>query len=156
MRIAIGADHGGYEMKQRLKADLSAEGHEVEDFGASKLEPGDDYPDYVIPLAEAVASGRMDRGVALCGSGVGACIAANKAPGARGALINEDFSARQGVEDDDMNVICLGSKVLDYGKALALVRIFLPASFSGAERHSRRLGRIAHMERARLRSEWKK
>lgn len=147
MRIGIGADHGGFAKKERLMADLLADGHEVTDFGAYGLDPGDDYPDFVIPLAEAVASGRLERGVALCGSGVGASIAANKVPGARAALIHEGFSARQGVEDDDMNVLCLGSKVLEYDQALELARSFLSARFSGAERHIRRLGKVEAREK---------
>ncbi len=147
MRIGIAADHGGYEMKERLKAELTAGGHQVEDFGAHALNPGDDYPDFVLPMAAAVASGRVERGVALCTSGVGASIAANKTPGVRAALIHESFSAAQGVEDDDMNVLCLGSKVLSFDQALELVRLFLGARFSGAERHRRRLGKVAAVER---------
>jgi len=146
MRIALAADHGGYAMKARLAEELAREGHEIVDFGAKTLDPGDDYPDFVIPLAAAVASGGVERGIALCTSGVGASIAANKIAGVRSALIHETFSARQGVEDDDMNVLCLGSKVLDYDQALELVRLFLAARFSGAERHRRRLDKVARME----------
>jgi ribose 5-phosphate isomerase B len=148
MRISIAADHGGYEMKERLKEALTRDGHQVEDFGACGLDLGDDYPDFVIPMAEAVASGKAERGIALCTSGVGASIAANKIPGVRAALIHETFSARQGVEDDDMNVLCLGSKVLSSDGALELARLFLEARFSGAERHRRRLGKVADMEKA--------
>lgn len=146
MRIGIAADHGGYAMKERLAKELRQEGHTVEDFGAHALDSGDDYPDFVIPMAAAVASGTVERGIALCTSGVGAAIAANKIPGVRAALIHETFSASQGVEDDDMNVLCLGSKVLDYGQALELARLFLAARFSGAERHRRRLDKVAGME----------
>ena len=146
MRIGIAADHGGFAMKERLSAELKAEGHEVEDFGAKTLDPGDDYPDFVIPLARAVSVGSVERGIALCTSGVGACIAANKVSGVRAALIHESFSARQGVEDDDMNVLCLGSKVLSYEQALELAERFLAARFSGAERHLRRRDKVARLE----------
>jgi len=118
----------------------------VADFGARRFDPGDDYPDFVIPLAEAVASGRVMRGIALCSSGVGASVVANKVAGVRAALIHDDYSARQGVEDDDMNVICLGSQVVGYAQAWELVRAFLGAVFSGAERHRRRLAKVAELE----------
>jgi len=146
MRIGIAADHGGYAMKEQLAAALTRAGHEVVDFGARRLDPGDDYPDFVIPLAEAVAAGRVERGIALCSSGVGASIAANKVAGIRAALIHDDYSARQGVEDDDMNVICLGSQVVGFAQARELVRTFLGARFSGAERHRRRLAKMAALE----------
>jgi ribose 5-phosphate isomerase B len=112
-RIGIAADHGGYQLKEQLARMLREAAYEVIDFGDLKLNPDDDYPDFVVPLARAVASAEVDRGVAICGSGVGACIAANKVAGARACMIHEKFSARQGVEDDDMNVICLGSRVID-------------------------------------------
>jgi RpiB/LacA/LacB family sugar-phosphate isomerase len=146
MRIGIAADHGGFTMKERLAAALRAAGCEVADFGAGEFDPGDDYPDFVIPLAKAVASGSMERGIALCSSGVGASIAANKIAGVRAALIHDDFSAHQGVEDDDMNVICLGSQVIGYAQAWELVRAFLAARFSGAERHRRRLAKVTALE----------
>jgi len=114
---------------------LREAGYEVVDFGDSQPKQDDDYPDFVVPLARAVARGEVDRGVAICGSGVGACIAANKVPGTRACLIHEIFSARQGVEDDDMNVICLGGRVVANTLAWELVRVFLQARFSGAERH---------------------
>jgi len=147
MRIGFAADHGGYAMKKRMAADLLAAGFEVADYGALDLDPGDDYPDFVIPLARAVASGNLDRGIALCSSGVGASIAANKVAGVRAALIHDGYSAHQGVEDDAMNIICLGSQVIGYATALELVRAFLAASFSGAERHRRRLSKVAALER---------
>jgi RpiB/LacA/LacB family sugar-phosphate isomerase len=147
MRIGMAADHGGFELKERLGAALRGEGHEVQDFGAVGVDPADDYPDYVIPLARAVAAGNVERGIAICTSGVGASIAANKVSGVRAALIHDDFSARQGVEDDDLNVICLGSHVVDYNRARDLVKRFLAAHFSGAERHRRRLGKVALLER---------
>jgi ribose 5-phosphate isomerase B len=120
--------------------------YEVFDFGDRQPKPDDDYPDFVVPLARAVAFGEVNRGIAICGSGVGACIAANKVPGARACLIHECFSARQGVEDDDMNVICLGGHVVGNALAWDLVRTFLQARFSGAERHRRRLGKVARLE----------
>ena len=147
MRIGIAADHGGFAMKEQLAGALAEAGHEVADFGARAFDPGDDYPDFVIPLAEAIASRRVERGVALCSSGVGASIAANKVARVRAALIHDDYSAHQGVEDDDMNVICLGSQVVGYAQAWELVRTFLGASFSGAERHRRRLAKVARLER---------
>lgn len=146
MRVGIATDHGGFSLKEDLAAALRGQGHEVLDFCACRLDPADDYPDYVIPLARAVASGEVERGIALCSSGVGASIAANKVPGVRAALIHDLFSARQGVEDDDLNVICFGSKVVDFPRALELAQRFLEARFSGAERHRRRLAKIARLE----------
>jgi len=147
MRIGIASDHGGYELKLYLVGMLSKAGYEVADFGDLQAEPGDDYPDYVVPLARAVAAGDVERGVAICGSGVGACIAANKVPGVRAGMIHEAFSARQGVEDDDMNIICPGGRVVGEALAWELVRTFLAARFSGAERHRRRLAKVAELER---------
>ena len=146
MRVAIAADHAGFLMKGALAERLRAQGHQLVDCGAYQLTPEDDYPDFVIPLARAVAAGEVQRGVAVCGSGVGACVAANKVPGVRAAMVHERFSARQGVEDDDMNVICLGGRVLDLEAAWELVQTFLAASFSGAARHRRRLAKIAALE----------
>ncbi|MFY9805591.1 MAG: RpiB/LacA/LacB family sugar-phosphate isomerase [Candidatus Acidiferrales bacterium] len=117
MRVGIASDHGGFALKEQIAESLRRSAYEVVDFGAHQLNPGDDYPDFVVPLARAVASGGVERGVALCGSGVGASIAASKVPGVRAALIHDVFSAHQGVEDDDMNVFCLGGKVI--GAALA-------------------------------------
>ena len=146
MRIGIAADHGGYVLKEELRSALGAEGHQVRDFGPARLDPADDYPDFVIPLARAVAAGELERGIAVCTSGVGASIAANKVPGVRAALIHEDFSAHQGVEDDDLNLICFGSRVVGYERARTLVGLFLAARFSGAERHRRRLAKVAELE----------
>ena len=112
MNIALAADHGGFEMKALLKERLGEAGHEVTDFGATVADPNDDYPDYVIPLARAVASGEVDRGIVICGSGVGASVAANKVKGVRAGLCHDHYSVRQGVEDDDMNVLCLGGRVM--------------------------------------------
>jgi len=147
MQIGIAADHGGFAMKERLTAALREEGHEVRDFGAFALDPADDYPDFVIPLARDVASGAVERGIALCSSGVGASIAANKISGVRAALIHDIYSAHQGVEDDDMNIICLGSLVVGYAEARELVGAFLKARFSGAERHRRRIAKVVALER---------
>ena len=144
--IGVAADHGGFELKEYLAGMLREADYEVVDFGDGRPKPDDDYPDFVVPLAHAVARGDMDRGVAICGSGVGACIAANKAPGVRACLIHECFSAHQGVEDDDMNVICLGGHVVGNALAWELVRTFLQARFSGAERHRRRLAKVARLE----------
>lgn len=146
MRIGIAADHGGFELKVQLIAALTFAGYKVNDFGANELVSGDDYPDFVVPLARAVSAGEVKRGLAICGSGVGACIAANKVSGVRAALITDSFSAHQGVEDDDMNVICLGARVLGPMLAWELVRIFLAAEFSNAERHRRRLSKMAELE----------
>jgi ribose 5-phosphate isomerase B len=146
MRVGIATDHGGFGLKEELVARLRAAGHEVVDFGAHGLDPADDYPDHVIPLARAVAAGTVDRGVAICGSGVGASACANKVPGIRAALIHDHFSARQGVEDDHMNILCMGGRTVGPAVAWDLVETFLSAVFSGAERHLRRLGKIASLE----------
>jgi ribose 5-phosphate isomerase B len=122
-------------------------GHEVVDFGAPEYDPKDDYPDYVVPLARAVAQGEVERGVAICGSGVGACVAANKVAGVRAALITEVFSAHQGVEDDNMNVMCLGGRVTCYALAWDLVQTFLKARFKTGERFQRRLDKVAGLEK---------
>ncbi len=146
MRIGIAADHGGVALKVGLAADLRAGGYEVVDFGAEELVPEDDYPDFVAPMARAVAIGAVVRGLAICGSGVGASVAANKVPGVRAALIADSFSAHQGVEDDDMNVMCLGGRVTGSALAWDLVQAFLGAQFTGAERFKRRLAKIAALE----------
>lgn len=149
MRIGIAADHGGFELKERLAQELREEGHEVVDFGAHSLTPGDDYPDYVAPLARAVAQGKVERGIAICGSGVGACVAANKIPGVRACLVHEIFSAHQGVEDDNMNVICLGGRVVSYELAWDLVQAYLSAEYQDKERFRRRLDKVAALEQER-------
>jgi ribose 5-phosphate isomerase B len=146
MRIGIATDHGGFDLKDWLLVHLRAAGHEVVDFGAHSLSHGDDYPDYVIPLAQAVAAAKVERGVAICGSGVGASACANKVPGARAALIHDHFSAKQGVEDDHMNILCMGGRTVGPAVALDLVDTFLAAGFSRAERHLRRLGKVAALE----------
>ena len=147
MKIGIASDHGGFELKELIRPFLTSLGHDVADFGAYELNNQDDYPDFVIPLAQAVAAKRVDRGIAICGSGVGASIAANKVHGVRAALINDYFSAHQGVEDDDMNLLCLGGRVTGYMAAEELVKAFLNAGFTGAERHMRRLGKVKQLDK---------
>jgi len=146
MRIGIATDHGGFNLKEELVKQLREEGHEVVDFGAHRLNQGDDYPDYVVPLAEAVAAQKVDRGVAICGSGVGASVCANKIRGVRAALIHDHFSAQQGVEDDHMNILCMGGRTVGAAVALDLVQTFLAAEFSQAQRHLRRLSKVASLE----------
>jgi ribose 5-phosphate isomerase B len=146
MHLGIATDHGGFHLKEELLARLRAAGHDVVDFGATALNPGDDYPDFVIPLAEAVATGTLERGIAICGSGVGASICANKVPGAHAALISDHFSAAQGVEDDHMNVICLGGRTSGLEVVWDLIRTFLSARFSDEPRHLRRLSKVAQLE----------
>lgn len=147
MRIGIAADHGGFELKVKITAALRDAGYEIVDFGAYELVIGDDYPDFVVPLAREVARGEITRGLAICNSGVGACVAANKLPGVRAALIVDSFSAHQGVEDDDMNVMCLGGGVTGYALAWDLVQTFLNAHFKGTERFKRRLAKVAALEK---------
>ncbi|MGN6247432.1 MAG: RpiB/LacA/LacB family sugar-phosphate isomerase [Ginsengibacter sp.] len=146
MKIGIAADHGGFELKNTIKIFLEHNGYEVEDFGATTLDTGDDYPDFIIPLAKAVAAKKVDRAIAICGSGVGASVAANKVKGVRAALIHDHFSAHQGVEDDDMNLICLGGRVTAFAAAEELIMAFLNAKYIGAERHERRLQKIKKLE----------
>ncbi len=146
MRVGIATDHGGFGLKEELVRQLRAAGHEVIDFGAHQLNEGDDYPDYVVPLVQAVAGGTVDRGVAICGSGVGASVCANRVRGIRAALIHDHFSARQGVEDDHMNILCMGGRTVGPAVAWDLVQTFLAAEFSQAERHLRRLGKVATLE----------
>ena len=146
MRIGIAADHAGFDLKEKLAARLRGAGHEVTDFGAYELKQDDDYPDFVIPLGRAVAAGKVDRGVAVCGSGVGASVCANKVRGGRACLIEDLFSAKQGVEDDDLNVICLGGRIEGTELAWDLVQTFLTARFSQAPRHVRRLAKMAALE----------
>lgn len=152
MLVGIAADHGGFDLKEKIGLSLRAQGYEVIDFGAYEVKPEDDYPDFVVPLARAVADGRVERGLAICGSGVGACVAANKISGVRAALITDVFSAHQGVEDDDMNVICLGGRVTGYALAWDLVRAFLDARFKGFERFERRLAIVKNLEKQEMKS----
>jgi ribose 5-phosphate isomerase B len=151
MRVGIAADHGGFALKEGLAESLRGSGYEVVVFGANELNPGDDYPDFVIPLAKAVAAGKVDRGVAICGSGVGASVSANKVAGVRAGVIHDVFSAHQGVEDDNMNVFCLGERVIGPALAWELIETFLAAHFSGALRHERRLAKVQALENQKVR-----
>jgi len=153
MHVGIATDHGGFELKEDLVKRLRAAGHDVVDFGAEKLNPDDDYPDFVIPLSQAVATGTVERGVAVCGSGVGAAVCANKIPGVRAGLIHDHFSAAQGVEDDHMNIICIGGRTTGSSVAWDLVQTFLGAEFSQAPRHLRRLSKVARLERQPTRTD---
>lgn len=146
MKIGIAADHGGLELKSKLAMAIKEAGYEVVDFGAVDYDPEDDYPDFVVPLAQAVSRGEVDRGLAVCGSGVGASIAANKVKGVRAALITEIYSARQGVEHDNLNLMCLGGRVIGFELAKTLADAFLEAEFTGEARHRRRLGKISALE----------
>lgn len=150
IRIGLAADHGGFELKKIIKDYLQDQNYSISDFGATKLDSSDDYPDFVIPLAQAIRDGKIDRGIAVCGSGVGACIAANKVHGTRAALIHEIFSARQGVEDDNMNLICLGGRVTGYALALELIKAFLDANYKPVDRFERRLKKIEKLENKEL------
>ena len=150
MRVGIVADHGGFNLKVEVTESLRDSGFDVVDFGAYQLNPEDDYPDFIIPLALAVAAKEVERGIALCGSGVGASIAANKVPGVRAGLIHDVFSAHQGVEDDDMNVFCLGGKVVGSALAWELIETFLDAHFRGEPRHLRRLDKVRTLEKLKV------
>jgi len=147
MKIGICSDHGGFALKEIIHAFLKQTGYEITDYGAFVLDEKDDYPDFVVPLAAAIAAKEVVRGIAICGSGVGAAIAANKIAGVRAALIGDHFSAHQGVEDDDMNMICLGGRIIGFANAQELVLAFLQAEFSGAERHVRRLQKVQMLEK---------
>ena len=146
MKIGIAGDHAGFELKQWVQQLLFKGGYEVVDFGATEYNAADDYPDFVIPLAKAVAGGEIDRGIAVCGSGVGASIVANKIKGVRAALINDTFSAHQGVEDDNMNVLCLGGRLIGTMVAKEIVESFINANFTNVERHVRRLDKVRQLE----------
>ena len=146
MKVGIASDHGGFELKEELVAKLRSAGHTVTDFGAHNLAPDDDYPDFVVPLSNAVAAGEVERGIAICGSGVGASVCANKVKGIRAALIHDHFSARQGVEDDHMNILCMGGRTVGPEVAWDLAQAYLAAAYSREERHLRRLEKIATLE----------
>jgi len=147
MKIGIAADHGGFELKQVIHSFLLSLNYEVIDFGANEQNDLDDYPDFVIPLSKAVAAKEMEKGIAICGSGVGASIVANKIRGVRASLITDHFSAHQGVEDDDMNLLCLGGRITGFAVAKELVKAFLESKFSGGEKHVRRLNKIIALEK---------
>ena len=149
LRVTIGADHGGFALKNELLIQLQ-ETAELLDMGAHTLDPTDDYPDFVVPVAQAVASGQVERGIFVCGSGVGACITANKIPGVRACLCHDTYSAHQGVEHDDMNILCLGARVIGVELATELAIAFLNARFSGAERHHRRVKKVLSIEQRSL------
>ncbi len=146
MKVGFATDHGGYILKEPILKALREDGHEIEDFGAFTLDPGDDYPDFVIPLARAVAQGQVERGIAICGSGVGASFTANKIRGVRSALIHDTYSAHQGVEDDNMNLLCLGGRVVAFAMAWEIIRTYLEAHYERAERFERRLAKVTAVE----------
>lgn len=148
MRIAIGGDHAGFDAKEEIAAYLKELGHEVRDMGAHAYDPDDDYPDFTLAVARAVASGEVDRGVMVCGSGVGASVAANKVAGVRAAMCHDTYSAHQGVEHDDMNVLCLGARIVGMALAREVVAAYLDARFSGEERHKRRLEKVKAIEKS--------
>lgn len=146
MKIAVGADHGGFHLKQQIVTVLKRHRHTVMDVGAHNDKPSD-YPDFALAVADQIIGKKAVRGIIVCGSGVGACIAANKVPGIRASVCHDTFSARQGVEDDDMNVLCLGARVIGVNLAEEIVSVFLAAKFSKAERHKRRLEKVAALEK---------
>ncbi len=147
MIVAVGCDHAGFALKPRIVRAIEDVGHEPLDCGATSLEPGDDYPDYARAVGRAILTGNAERGILVCGSGVGVAVAACKMPSVRAAMAHDTFSARQGVEDDDMNVLALGARVIGPELAAELVAVFLAARFSGAERHVRRREKVAEIER---------
>lgn len=150
LRVALGTDHGGFSLKTDLLTWLQSRGYEVLDLGAHTLDPTDDYPDFSELVAQAVASGKTQRGIVVCGSGTGACIAANKVPGVRAGVCHDTYSAHQGVEHDDMNMLCLGARIVGVGLARELVTAFLKAKFTNEERHSRRLRKVLAIESGAL------
>jgi len=149
IRVALGADHGGFALKNDLAAQFG-DTYQIVDLGAHTFDSLDDYPDFALAVARAVASGQAERGIIICGSGVGACIAANKVPGVRAGLCHDTYSAHQGVEHDDMNILCLGARIIGVELATEVVANFLKARFTGEERHRRRLGKILNIERQAL------
>jgi ribose 5-phosphate isomerase B len=146
MRVVVGVDHGGYPLKATILEEIRKEGHEPVDVGAFSLDPGDDYPDFARAVGEAILSGRAERGILVCGSGVGASVAASKMKGIRAAVCHDHYSAHQGVEHDDMNVLCLGARIIGPELAVDLINAFLAATFSGEARHVRRLQKVQAME----------
>ena len=146
MRIAVGADHGGYPLNEMIVAALENDGHQIIDFGTHDGTQPDDYPDYAFKVGQSVQCGDAERGIIVCGSGVGACVTANKLKGVRACLCHDTYSAHQGVEHDDMNVLCLGARIIGSELAMELLRAFINARFSGEERHKRRLAKIAAIE----------
>jgi len=146
MTIALGADHAGFELKQKLRAELEQEGFDIVDLGAAEYDALDDYPDFAYAVAHAVAMKKAERGIVVCGSGVGASIAANKVKGARAGIATDTYSARQGVEHDDMNVLAVGARITGIEVVREIVKSFLAAEFSGEERHVRRLNKVLEIE----------
>ncbi len=146
MRVAFAADHGGAELRDELLRRLADTGHELVDLGGDGADPTDDYPDLARRLALAVRDGEVDRGILVCGSGIGASVAANKVRGVRAAIAHDTYSAHQGVEHDDLNVLCLGGRVIGVEPAVECARAFLGATFSGAERHVRRVAKVLAIE----------
>ncbi len=148
MKVAVAADHGGFPIKAQIVELLTSMGHDVQDLGAHQPEPSDDYPDYARYVGQAIQNGHAERGVLLCGSGVGACVAANKMKGVRAGLCHDHYSAHQGVEHDDMNVLCLGARVVGVAVATELVEAFMSANFTKEDRHARRLEKVNAIEAA--------
>ncbi len=146
MKIALGADHAGFELKGSILHFLKSSGYEILDLGTCNTDPVD-YPDFAGSVGEAVVQGQAERGILICGSGIGTSVAANKIPGIRAGLCHDTFSAHQGVEDDDVNVLCLGARVIGSELAKEIVRVWLGAKFSGLERHKRRVAKISEMEK---------
>jgi|TARA_B110000116_G_scaffold136924_1_gene118820 ribose 5-phosphate isomerase B len=146
MRISVAADHNGYELKNEISEILKRYGHDVIDIGPHSLDPLDDYPDFAKPLAKSVSSGETDRGIMVCGSGVGASVAANKVKGVRAAVCHDIYSAHQGVEHDNMNILCLGSRIVGTELVRELVSAFISAEYTNEERHARRLNKVIEME----------
>ncbi len=148
MKLGIAADHGGFDQKQQIFRFLTENGYEVIDFGAHEFDEADDYPDVVKPLALAIANGEVQKGIAICGSGVGVSVAANKVPGVRAALITEPYSAHQGVEHDNMNLMCLGGRVIGPALIKELVAVFIQSEYVEKERFQRRLNKVNELEKA--------
>ena len=146
MKLALAADHGGFDLKQQLKPVIEAMGYEVLDLGAHRNDPHDDYPDYARYAAQAIQSGQAKRAIVICGSGVGACVAANKIKGVRACVCHDTYSAGQGVEHDDMNVLCLGARIIGIALATQIIQAFLKAKFDTDERFVRRLDKVLAME----------
>jgi ribose 5-phosphate isomerase B len=146
MRVAIGADHAGYPLNEKVIIELKKLGHDIIDFGTHDAAQSDDYPDYAFKVGQSVQRGEAMRGILICGSGVGACVAANKMKAVRACLCHDTYSAHQGVEHDNINILCLGARIIGSELALELVRAFLNANFTGEERHMRRLAKIAAIE----------
>ena len=148
MKIVVGADHGGFHLKEELVEWLRAEGHNVQDVGAHKYDQDDDYPDFAIGATKQIIDGNASRGIVICGSGVGASIAANKIDGIRASVCHDSYSAAQGVEHDDMNVLCIGARVIGYELARLIVESFINSTYSGDERHQRRLNKLLDLEKS--------